>query len=69
MSPCCPSINFINLSIANAANRVKETSIRRIVGSKKSSLIFQQIGESILLAFISFDLAYYNFQNHWKKKT
>jgi putative ABC transport system permease protein len=52
------SINFINLSIANAANRVKEISIRRIVGSKKSSLIFQQIGESVLLAFISFDLAY-----------
>lgn len=51
-------INFINLSIANAANRIKETSIRRIVGSKKSSLILQQIGESVLLAFISFDLAY-----------
>ena len=51
-------INFINLSIANAANRIKETSIRRIVGSNKSSLILQQIGESVLLSFISFDLAY-----------
>jgi putative ABC transport system permease protein len=51
-------INFINLSIANAANRVREISIRRILGSKKSALIFQQIGESVLLAFISFDLAY-----------
>jgi putative ABC transport system permease protein len=52
------SINFINLSIANASNRIKETSIRRIVGSKKSSLIIQQLGESVLLSFISFDLAY-----------
>jgi putative ABC transport system permease protein len=52
------SINFINLSIANASNRIKETSIRRIVGSTKSSLIIQQLGESVLLSFISFDLAY-----------
>ena len=51
-------INFINLSIANASNRIKETSIRRIVGSKISSLIIQQLGESVLLSFISFDLAY-----------
>jgi len=51
-------INFVNLSIANAANRIKEISIRRIVGSKTSSLIIQQLGESVLLSFISFDLAY-----------
>ncbi|MDA3952664.1 MAG: ABC transporter permease [Bacteroidales bacterium] len=51
-------LNFINLSIANAANRIKETSIRRIVGGSKSSLILQQVGESVLLSFISFDLAY-----------
>jgi|GEM_PF-311738 len=51
-------LNFINLSIANAANRIKETSIRRIVGGSKSSLILQQVGESALLSFISFDLAY-----------
>ncbi len=51
-------INFINLSIVNAANRTKETSIRRIVGSKISSLIIQQLGESVLLSFVSFDLAY-----------
>jgi putative ABC transport system permease protein len=50
-------INFINLSIANASNRIKETSIRRIVGSKKSSLILQQIGESVLLSFIALDIA------------
>jgi putative ABC transport system permease protein len=51
-------INFINLSIANAANRIKETSIRSILGSSKLSLMFQQLGESVLLSFISFDLAY-----------
>ena len=51
-------VNFINLSIANAANRVKEISICRIVGSKKSTLILQQIGESILLSFIAFDIAF-----------
>ena len=51
-------INFINLSIANTANRIKETGIRRILGSTKLALILQQIGESVLLSFISFDLAY-----------
>jgi len=52
------SVNFINLSIANAANRIKEISIQRIVGGSRSSLILQQVGESVLLSFISFDLAY-----------
>jgi len=52
------SINFINLSIANAANRIKEISIQRILGSSKSTLIIQQLGESVLLSFVSFDLAY-----------
>ncbi|NOQ25536.1 MAG: FtsX-like permease family protein [Bacteroidales bacterium] len=51
-------INFINLSIVNAVNRTKETSIRRIAGSKISSLIIQQLGESVLLSFVSFDLGY-----------
>ncbi len=55
-------INFINLSIANAANRVKETSIKRIAGGSKMSLILQQIGESVLLSFIAFDLAYLLFE-------
>jgi len=51
------SINFINLSIANASTRIRETSIQRIVGCKKSSLILQQIGESVLLSFIALDIA------------
>jgi len=46
-------INFMNLSTARSEKRAKEVGIRKVVGAKKSSLIIQFIGESILLAFIA----------------
>ncbi len=46
-------INFMNLSTARSERRAKEVGIRKVVGAKKSSLISQFIGESILLAFIA----------------
>src|ERR1022692_2181725 len=46
-------INFMNLSTARSEKRAKEVGIRKVVGAKKSSLISQFIGESILIAFIA----------------
>ena len=43
-------INFMNLSTARSEKRAKEVGIRKVSGAEKSSLIFQFIGESILLA-------------------
>ncbi|UJH69165.1 ABC transporter permease [Allomuricauda sp. SCSIO 65647] len=46
-------INFMNLSTARSEKRAKEVGVRKVVGARKSSLIGQFMGESILLAIIS----------------
>lgn len=50
-------INFMNLCTARSEKRAREVGIRKVVGALKSSLITQFIGESILLAMLSFFLA------------
>ena len=45
--------NFINISIANSLSRAKEVGIRKVVGSQRSRLIFQFIGEFALLTLIA----------------
>lgn len=51
------SINFMNLSTARASQRAKEVSLRKVMGASRKDLIFQFIGESILLTFIGLLLA------------
>ncbi len=50
-------INFMNLSTARSEKRAKETGVRKVLGSKRSSLIGQFIGESTLTAFIAGTIA------------
>lgn len=50
-------INFMNLSTARSERRSKEVGIRKTIGSTKRQLIFQFLGESILVAIIAFCLA------------
>ncbi|MEO6453762.1 MAG: ABC transporter permease [Ginsengibacter sp.] len=50
-------INFMNLSTARSEKRAKEVGIRKVVGAQKKWLVFQFIGESIMLAFIAGTLA------------
>lgn len=45
------SINFVNLSLARSSGRTKEIAMRKIVGAGKHNLIYQFVGESILLTF------------------
>jgi putative ABC transport system permease protein len=45
--------NYMNLSTARSTVRSKEVSIRKVVGAKRSELIKQFIGESIILALIA----------------
>jgi putative ABC transport system permease protein len=50
-------INFMNLATARSTQRIKEISIRKVVGSTRSQLIGQFLYESILLSFLAFGLA------------
>lgn len=46
-------INFINLSVANSLSRAKETGLRKVVGSTRSSLIFRYLVDSCIYCFLS----------------
>lgn len=50
-------INYMNLAIARSINRAKEVGLRKVVGAVRKQLIFQFLGESILIAIISLLLA------------
>ncbi|MBN2602266.1 MAG: ABC transporter permease [Candidatus Marinimicrobia bacterium] len=46
-------INFMNLATARSANRAREIGMRKVVGAFRKNLIFQFIGESILLSLFA----------------
>ncbi len=50
-------INFMNLATARSESRAREVGIRKSVGSRRKELIFQFLGESIMITFISSVLA------------
>ena len=50
-------INFMNLVTARSEKRSKEVGIRKTLGSNKLKLIWQFIGEAILMSFLSVLLA------------
>ena len=51
------SINFINLSTAQAVGRSKEVGIRKVMGSSRGQLIRQVMGETLMIVFFSIILA------------
>src|SRR5690606_32355949 len=50
-------VNYVNLMTAKTSKRSKEISLRKIVGAKKSQLIFQYLTESSILFTISLLMA------------
>jgi predicted permease len=47
-------INFMNLATARSERRAKEVGIRKSVGSSRMNIVFQFLGESILISLIAF---------------
>jgi putative ABC transport system permease protein len=50
-------INFVNLATARSARRAKEVGLRKVVGSMRSQLIKQFLGESVLMSLIALTVA------------
>jgi len=50
-------VNFMNLSTARSAGRSKEVGVRKVLGSQRSSLMFQFLTESTLTSFFALLLA------------
>lgn len=50
-------INFVNLSTARSGSRAREVGLRKVLGSERSQLIRQFIGESIVMALCAMLLA------------
>jgi len=50
-------INFINLTVTHSLKRGKEIGLRKANGGKRSQIMFQFFGESLLLCFIAFAIA------------
>ena len=46
-------INFMNLATAKSSKRAKEIGMRKVLGAEKKQLIYQFIGESLFISFLS----------------
>lgn len=50
-------INYINLVTAQSARRAKEIGIRKVAGADKRKIMFQFLGESLLIVFVAHIIA------------
>jgi putative ABC transport system permease protein len=51
------AVNFINLTTARASRRAKEVGIRKTMGTSRKRLIFQFLGESVMISTVAMILA------------
>ena len=49
--------NYTALSIARSLKRTKEIGVRKVMGAKRKDILFQFLGESIIVAFLSLLIA------------
>ncbi len=50
-------INFMNLATARSESRAREVGIRKSIGSRRKELIWQFLGESLVITFLAFLVA------------
>jgi putative ABC transport system permease protein len=46
-------VNFMNLATARSANRGKEVGLRKVLGACRKNLVFQFLGESVLMSLLA----------------
>jgi len=46
-------INYINLATARSATRAREVGVRKVAGANKQGLVFQFLGESVLIVTVA----------------
>lgn len=51
-------INFMNLATAQSAKRSSEVGIRKVLGAEKKFLVFQFLGESVLMSLLALVFAF-----------
>ncbi|MEO5594784.1 MAG: FtsX-like permease family protein [Chitinophagaceae bacterium] len=57
------AVNFINISAAQAFNRMKEIGLRKVAGGTKMQLVRQFLGESLLITLIAAIIAVILFKS------
>ena len=50
-------INFLNLSTAQSARRAREIGVRKVAGANKRKIVFQFLGESLLIVLVAHVIA------------
>jgi putative ABC transport system permease protein len=50
-------INYMNLATARSTKRAREVGLRKVVGAHRSQIVWQFVGESIIITFIAILLA------------
>ncbi len=49
--------NYVNLTVARALKRAREVGVRKVVGARRSQVVFQFLVETVLTAFLGLALA------------
>ena len=50
-------VNYTNLAVARSIKRAPEVGMRKVIGANRRQLVWQFLGESVLMAFLAFALA------------